>query len=168
MTYPWVKVTDTGDGADSTDRHAREEPVALPGDGGELRRLVLSLDPSDLGDTTARQLHADDVLVRPELGEHLGVDVNAGGNAGEVVDHNRYRASVSQLYAIAPWSAITSPLSIENIMKWAIMNACCYHTSLKKSTTASSFMAKWKKLGVRTRAKSAPASEAAFVSAMTC
>ena len=39
--------------------------------------------------------------------------------------------------------------------------------SVKKSITASSFIAKWKKLGVRTRTKSAPASCAAFVSAMT-
>ena len=58
----------------------------------------MGLDPGDLGDSSARQLHADNVLVRAELGEHLGVDVDAGRDSGEVIDDDRYRAGIGKLY----------------------------------------------------------------------
>ena len=96
-THPRIQVAHPRNGADGADGQGREQPVALAGQGGELRGLVLRLDPGDLGDAAARQLDADDVGVRPQPRQHLRVDVEAGRHAGEVVDEDRDRAGVSQL-----------------------------------------------------------------------
>lgn len=94
---PGVQVRDARDAADAADRHGRDQPVALAGEGEELVGFELRRHARHLGDAAARQLDADDVGVLAQRGEHLRVDVEAGHDAGEVVDDDGDGAGVGEL-----------------------------------------------------------------------
>lgn len=81
-----VQVRDAGDRARAADGHRGDEPVALAREREELARVELGAHARDLGDAAAGELDADDVGVLAEAGEHVRVDVEAGGDAREVVD----------------------------------------------------------------------------------
>lgn len=92
---PGKSVCDAGDASAAAAGQSWDKPVRGPGIHGELVACALVGQTSDLSGITAGELHADDVGVLGEVGEKVGVHVDAVADGGELFHQLRFSSCMS-------------------------------------------------------------------------